>query len=149
MIKIICVGKIKEKFYKDAINEYLKRLTKYTKIEIVEVDDDATEKSLSIEKERILKNIKPNEFNIILDIEGIMYDSMSLSSKLNQLQIDGKSDINFIIGGSNGLHQDIKNISNMSISFSKLTFPHQLFRVILLEQIYRCFKIVNNESYHK
>ena len=87
MIKIICVGKIKEKFYKDAINEYLKRLTKYTKIEIVEVDDDATEKSLSIEKERILKNIKPNEFNIILDIEGIMYDSMSLSSKLNHYKL--------------------------------------------------------------
>lgn len=149
MIKIICVGKIKEKFYKDAINEYLKRLSKYTKVEIIEVDDDATEKSLNIEKERILKNIKQNEFNITLDIEGAMYDSMSLSSKLNQLQIEGKSDINFIIGGSNGLHQDIKSISNMSISFSKLTFPHQLFRVILLEQIYRCFKIINNESYHK
>ena len=149
MIKIICVGKVKENFYRDAIKEYLKRLTKYTKIEIVEVDDDATDKSLVIERDRIMKNIKQNEFNITLDIEGTIYDSLSLSQKLNQLQIDGKSDINFIIGGSNGLHQDIKNISNMSLSFSKLTFPHQLFRVILLEQIYRCFKIINNESYHK
>jgi len=149
MIKVICVGKVKEKFYRDAIKEYLKRLTKYTKIEIIEVDDDATDRSLNIERDRIMKNIKPNEFNITLDIEGTMYDSVALSNKLNQLQIDGKSDINFIIGGSNGLHQDIKNISNMSISFSKLTFPHQLFRVILLEQIYHCFKIISNESYHK
>jgi 23S rRNA (pseudouridine1915-N3)-methyltransferase len=152
MIKIICVGKIKEKYWKDAINEYTKRLSKYTKINIVEVDDDGSDdelRSLNNEKDRILKNIKPNDYVITLEIEGTMYDSQSLSKRLEDLMVDGYSDITFIIGGSHGLHQSIKNSSHLALSFSKLTFPHQLFRVILLEQIYRAFKIINNEKYHK
>lgn len=152
MIKIICVGKIKEQFFKDAINEYLKRLSKYTKVEIIEVLDDGSDdesKSLKIEKERILKNIKTNDYVITLDINGEMYDSILLSKKMDSLLTEGFSDITFIIGGSYGIHEDIKKISNLRLSFSLMTFPHQLFRVILLEQIYRSFKIINNEAYHK
>jgi 23S rRNA (pseudouridine1915-N3)-methyltransferase len=152
MIKIICVGKIKEKFFKDAIDEYLKRLSKYTKMEIVEVEDDASDDeatSLNNEKDKILKNIKKNDYVIIMDIKGEMIDSLSLSKKIDNLLFTGHSDITFIIGSSYGLHKDIKDKANYSLSFSKLTFPHQLFRVILLEQIYRSFKIINNESYHK
>jgi 23S rRNA (pseudouridine1915-N3)-methyltransferase len=152
MIKIICVGKIKEKFFKDAIDEYLKRLSKYTKIEIVELEDDASDDettSLNNERDRILKNIKKNDYIIIMDIKGEMIDSLSLSKKIDNLLFTGHSDITFIIGSSYGLHKDIKEKADYSLSFSRLTFPHQLFRVILLEQIYRSFKIINNESYHK
>lgn len=152
MIKIICVGKIKEKYWQDAIVEYLKRLSKYTKMEIIELDDDSSDdemRSLNIEKEKILKNIKPHDYVISLDIDGTMYDSVALSKKIDNLLVEGHSDITFIIGGSHGLHEDVKQKSDLSLSFSKLTFPHQLFRVILLEQIYRAFKIINNETYHK
>lgn len=152
MIKIICVGKIKEKYWVDAINEYLKRLSKYIKLTIVEVEDDGIDdktKSLTNEKDRIMKHIKTNDYVIALDIDGIMYDSVSFSNKINALFVDSNSDITFIIGGSDGLHDDIKQRSNLRLSFSKMTFPHQLFRVILLEQIYRAFKIKNNETYHK
>lgn len=152
MIKIICVGKIKEKFWNEAIAEYTKRLSKYTKLEIIEVDDDGSDdlnRSLNNEKDRILKHIKGNEYLIVLDINGATFDSVMLSNKLESLFIDGYSDITFIIGGSYGIHDDIKNKANLKLSFSKLTFPHQMFRVILLEQIYRSFKISNNEAYHK
>ncbi len=151
MIKIICVGKIKEKFYRDGINEYLKRLSKYTKIEIIEVEDiNDSNKNIVLEKEKelILKKINPKDYIIMMEIEGNLIDSIQLSNKINDVLIHN-SNISFIIGGSYGIHQDIKAMSNYKLSFSKLTFPHQLFRLILLEQIYRSFKIINNETYHK
>ncbi len=152
MIKILCVGKIKEKFLKDAINEYIKRLSKYTKLEIIEIPDEATDNSnitLDKEKEKLLKHINPKDYNIVLDIEGKMLDSLDFAHKINSIFTNENSNITFIIGGSCGLHQEIKKLANYSLSFSKLTFPHQLFRVLLLEQIYRSFKILNNETYHK
>ena len=151
MIKIICIGKIKEKYTSDAINDYLKRLSKYTKIEIIELpnyNSDNISEILIHEKELILKNIKDKDYIITLEIEGKQLDSISFSNKINEI-FNHNSNISFIIGGSYGIHQDIKNISNYSLSFSKMTFPHQLFRLILLEQIYRSFKIQNNETYHK
>ena len=151
MIKIITVGKIKEEFIKDSLKEYLKRLSKYTKINIIEIEDDNSKdinKSLSTEKDKILKYINEEDYIITLEIEGNMLDSISLSKKIEELFIESKK-IVFIVGGSNGIHDDIKSRSNYKLSFSKLTFPHQLFRVILLEQIYRSFKIINKETYHK
>lgn len=151
MIKIICVGKIKEKFFKEAINEYSKRLTKYTKLEIIEVDDinsDDINQILTKERDLILKHINPKDYIITLEIEGKEFTSPDLAHKLDSI-LTINSNITFIIGGSYGLHTDIKDKSNLKLSFSKMTFPHQLFRVILLEQIYRSFKILNNESYHK
>lgn len=151
MIKIICIGKIKEQFFKEAIDEYLKRLSKYTKIEIIELQDINNDNiNIILEKERdlILDKIKEKEYIITLEIEGKGLSSIDLSNKINELQINN-SNITFIIGGSYGLHQDIKDKSNYKLSFSKLTFPHQLFRIMLLEQLYRSYKILNNETYHK
>lgn len=151
MIKIICVGKIKEKYLVEAINEYKKRLSKYTKLELIEVpdiDNPSIEVILSKEKELIYKHINPKDFIITLEIEGNMLSSEELAKKIDNI-FNANPNITFIIGGSYGLHQDIKNRSNYKLSFSKLTFPHQLFRVNLLEQIYRSFKINNNETYHK
>lgn len=150
MIKLISVGKIKEKYLIDGINEYLKRLSKYVKIDIIEVPDENYDISKTLEKERdsILRYISDKDYIITLDIEGENISSVEFSKKLNDIFIHN-SDVCFIIGGSYGLHKDIKNISNYSLSFSKMTFPHQLFRLILLEQIYRAYKIINNESYHK
>ena len=150
MIRIICVGKIKEKYFTDAIEEYKKRLSKYTKLEIIELPDfDGDEKTvLKKESELILKNIKDKSYVITMEIEGNSLDSLELSDKINTL-LSNYSSITFIIGGSYGLDNSIKEISNYKLSFSKLTFPHQLFRVLLLEQIYRSFKIINNETYHK
>ena len=151
MIRIICVGKIKENYLRDAIEEYTKRLSKYTKLELVEVmdvDNPSVDITLSKEKENILKYVNPKDYIITLEIDGNMIDSVEFSKKMNKLFITN-SCITFIIGGSYGLHDDIKKMSNYKLSFSKMTFPHQLFRVILLEQIYRSFKINNNESYHK
>ena len=151
MIKIICVGKIKEKYLLDAITEYSKRISKYTKLEIIELlDYDLGNKQLTLEKEKeaILKNINSKDYVITLQIEGNNISSEEFASKINNIFISN-SNITFIIGGSYGLHDQIKERSNYALSFSKLTFPHQLFRVILLEQIYRCYKINNNESYHK
>ena len=151
MIKIICVGKIKEKYLREAIEEYKKRLSKYTKLEIIEVsdiDNPSIEISLLKEKELIEKYIDSKDFVITLEIEGNMLSSVEFAKKIDSI-FNINSNITFIIGGSNGLHQDIKSRSNYKLSFSKLTFPHQLFRVNLLEQIYRTFKINNNESYHK
>ena len=151
MIKIICVGKIKESFFKEAIQEYEKRLSKYTKIKIIEVEDiNLNNKKLikQKEKEKILKYIEQKDYVITLEIEGKELSSIELSKKIEEIQ-QTNPNLTFIIGGSYGLDTEIKNISNYKISFSKLTFPHQLFRVILLEQIYRAYKIKNNESYHK
>ena len=151
MIKIICVGKIKEKFYKDAIEEYKKRLTKYTKLQIIEVEDINNNNEEIIkqkESELILKHINEKDYVITLEIEGNELNSVELSKKIQELELTN-SNIVFIIGGSYGLDNKIKEKSNYILSFSKLTFPHQLFRVILLEQIYRSYKIKNNESYHK
>lgn len=151
MIKIICVGKIKEQYYVDAILEYKKRLSKYTNVEIIEVEDEkTTDKEVAIrkEKERIEKHINPKDYVISLAIEGKEIDSLEFASKLDNIFIS-YSNITFIIGGSLGIAKEIKDRSNMLLSFSKMTFPHQLFRIILLEQIYRAYKINNNEEYHK
>ncbi len=144
MIKIICVGKIKEQFYRDAIFEYMKRLSKYHKVVIEEVMDS----DIVHEKDLIIRHLNSRDYIVTLEIEGNLISSLEFSSFIDKTLINN-SNITFIIGGSNGLHEDIKNISNYRLSFSKMTFPHQLFRVILLEQIYRSFKIFNNESYHK
>lgn len=157
-IKIICVGKIKENFYKDAILEYSKRLSRYCILEVVEVEDEKTpdkasenECSLIKKKEgqRILSHIKDNEFIVTLEIEGKKLTSPGLAKKLEEITVLGNSTIDFIIGGSLGLSDEIKNKADLKLSFSDMTFPHQLMRVILLEQIYRAFKINNNEPYHK
>lgn len=151
MIKIITVGSIKEKYLKEAIEEYLKRLKKYTNIEIIEVKDEGLveeKKSIQLEGEKISKYLNQKDYIITLEIEGKQISSEELAEKLNQIQIEN-SNITFIIGGSYGLSDEIKQKAKMHLSFSKMTFPHQLFRVLLLEQIYRAFKILNNESYHK
>lgn len=151
MIKILCVGKIKEKFFKDAISEYSKRLSKYTNLQIIEVDDinsDNINTILDKEKDLIIKHISSKDYVITLEIEGKQLNSLEFSKKIEELQIYNSSFV-FIIGGSYGLHQQIKDRADYKLAFSKLTFPHQLFRIILLEQIYRAYKIINNESYHK
>ncbi len=144
MIKIICVGKIKEQYLKDAILEYKKRISKYHKLEIIELPDNSIEE----EGNAILKVINDKDYVITLEIEGQMIDSIEFSNRMEKIFIE-HSNITFIIGGSDGLSDKIKAISNFKLSFSKMTFPHQLFRVILLEQIYRAFKIMKNETYHK
>lgn len=148
MIKLIVVGKIKEKFYKDAIEEYKMRLSKYTKLEIIEVDDESNGDVLKLERDKILKNINNKDYIISLCIEGNMITSEELAQKISNTFISYPN-ITFIIGGSYGIHEDIKKMSNYKLSFSKQTFPHQLFRIMLLEQIYRSYKIINNETYHK
>ena len=145
MIKILCVGKIKEKYLNDFINDYKTRITKYSKIEIIELKDSDINK----ESEEILKNINEKDFNIIMDINGKMIDSIELSNLIDKTFTSGYSTVTFIIGGSNGVNEEVKNKCNYKLSFSDMTFPHGLFRGILLEQIYRSFKILNNESYHK
>ena len=147
MITIITVGSIKEKYLKDAIDDYIKRIKKYHKINIIEVKDESTS-ALEKEKDQIIKHLKPKDYIITLDINGKQLTSLEFADKINDI-FNYNSNIVFIIGGSFGLHDQIKDQANLNISFSKLTFPHQLFRIILLEQIYRCFKIINNETYHK
>ena len=144
MIRIICVGKIKEKYLKDAIEDYKKRISKYQKIEIVEVLDS----DINSEKDLILKNIGKRDYVITMEIEGNNINSLELAQKIDKTFITNNI-ITFIIGGSEGLHEDVKKIANYKLSFSKMTFPHGLFRLILLEQIYRTFKILNHETYHK
>ncbi len=151
MIKIITIGSIKENYLKDAIEEYKKRLSKYTNLEIIELKDEGLveeEKAKKIEAEKIEKYLNEKDYIITLEIEGKEYTSEEFAERIRNIQIEN-SNITFIIGGSYGLADTIKQKANMHLSFSKMTFPHQLFRVILLEQIYRAFKINNNESYHK
>ncbi len=151
MIKIICVGRLKEKYLVDASNEYIKRLKKYTNIEIIELDDfKIDDEKIALEKESTLigKKINPKDYLIVLDIEGRQYTSVEFSNELRNIMTNN-SNITFLIGSSHGISEKIKEKANMKLSFSKMTFPHQLFRVVLLEQIYRGFKILNNERYHK
>ena len=157
-ITILSVGKIKEKFYTEAINEYSKRLSRYCKLEIVQVADEKTAENCSDaeadmvkkkEGDRLLSKIPEDAYVITLEINGKQIDSVELAEKINQLGISGKSHIAFIIGGSLGLHKSVSDRADYKLSFSKMTFPHQLFRVMLLEQIYRAFRIMKNEPYHK
>ena len=157
-ITLITVGKIKEKYLKDAIAEYSKRLSRYCKLEIVEVADEKTPDNASDtvedairnkEGERILKYVKEDAYVITLEIAGKMLTSEELSEKMEKLGVQGTSHITVIIGGSIGLGTDVLKRSDYALSFSKMTFPHQLMRVILLEQIYRSYRIMNHEPYHK
>ncbi|MGN0160383.1 MAG: 23S rRNA (pseudouridine(1915)-N(3))-methyltransferase RlmH [Lachnospiraceae bacterium] len=157
-ITIIAVGKIKEKFYRDAIDEYAKRLSRYCKLELVEVADEKTPDNASElenqkirrkEGERILAHVRDNTYVIVLAIEGKMLDSVELSEKIQKLGVSGVGDITMIIGGSLGLSEEVYGRADFKLSFSKMTFPHQLMRVILLEQIYRAYRIAANEPYHK
>ena len=148
-MKIICVGKIKEKFFVDAINEYSKRISKYTKLEIIEISDDANESiALKKEGEKILSKIKDSDYVITLEIDGNSLDSLEIAKKIDN-NFNSNKNLTFVIGGSYGLDDMVKLRSDYKLSFSRLTFPHQLFRLMLLEQIYRAFKINNNENYHK
>lgn len=150
MIKIICVGNIKEKYLKDAIEDYKKRINKFINIQIIEIEEstfDDIEKNLSIESDKIKKHIDSKDFIVVLDKDGKEYDSIDFSKYIEKNLM--YKNLTFIIGSSNGVHNMLKEMSNDKLSFSKFTFPHQLFRVILLEQIYRSFKIINNETYHK
>lgn len=144
MIKIICIGKLKEKYLIDGVKDYLTRLRKYHKVDLIELPDTNTDK----EGNEILKHISNKDYVISLAIKGIELSSIELAEKIDKT-FTNNPNITFIIGGSNGIRQDILDKSNMLLSFSKLTYPHGLFRLILLEQIYRSFKILNNESYHK
>ena len=151
MIKLICIGKIKENYLKDAISEYQKRLTKYTKLDIIELPDLSYNDQDKVKKEEgklILRHLKTTDNIIILDISGQELTSLELTEKIIKLE-QQNSNLTFIIGGSYGLSEEIKAKANFYLSFSKLTFPHQLFRVIFLEQLYRVYKIKNNENYHK
>ena len=157
-ITLITVGKIKEKYLKDAIAEYSKRLGRYCKLEIVEVADEKKQDHASEtvenairdkEGERILKYVKEDSYVITLEIRGKMLTSEELSEKVDTLGVQGISHIIFIIGGSIGLGKEVLKRSDYALSFSKMTFPHQLMRVILLEQIYRSYRIINHEPYHK
>ena len=145
MINIICVGKLKEQYIKDMIQDYELRISKYHKINIIELKEEV---SLEKEAENMLKIIKPNDYVIALAIEGKQIDSVTLANLINDT-FNHYGTIDFIIGESNGISDIIKNRANYLLSFSKMTFPHGLFRSILLEQIYRSFKIINNEKYHK
>ena len=157
-ISIVCVGKVKEKYFTGAIDEYSKRLSRYCKLEIIEVADEKTpdnasevvENSIrSKEAERILKYVKDDAYVITLEINGKQLTSEELADKVEKLGVQGTSHIIFIIGGSIGLGEEVLEKSNYALSFSKMTFPHQLMRVILLEQIYRSYRIISGEPYHK
>ena len=157
-ITIVSVGKIKEKFYKDAIAEYEKRLSRYCKFQIVEVVDEKTPDKASLveeeqikekEADRILSHIKEDAFVVTLEIAGKKLDSVSFANLLEQKGVHGVSHIQFVIGGSLGLHQKVSQRSDYKLSFSDMTFPHQLMRVILAEQIYRAYRIISGEPYHK
>ncbi len=157
-ITIISVGKIKEKYFTDAIAEYTKRLSKYCKLNFVEVKDEKTKENASsveedlvkdTEGKKILDKISDSTKVIALAIDGKEYDSIGLAKQIEEYRVSGDSDLTFIIGGSLGLHKSVLERADLELSFSKMTFPHQLMRVILLEQIYRSFRIINNEPYHK
>ncbi len=156
-INIICIGKLKEQYLKDAVFEYSKRLSKYCNLNIIELSDEKlpekiNEKLITEIKEkegnRILSNIKKDSYTVALDLTGKQYKSEEFSEKLENIKINGFSNINFIIGGTLGISKNVLENSNELICFSKMTFPHQLIRVFLLEQLFRAFKISNNETYH-
>lgn len=157
-ITILCVGQIKEKYFRDAIAEYQKRLSRYCKLQMIEVADEKTKENASEaendlirkkEGERLLKYIKDSDYCITLEIDGKMLTSEGLSKEIDRLGLAGKSSLVFVIGGSIGLDTAVLKRSDYALSFSKMTFPHQLMRVILLEQIYRSYRIMRGEPYHK
>lgn len=159
LIKVIAVGKVKEKFYREAIAEYEKRMTNYNKVEIVEVADEKSPETLSdkeiyqikeAEGERILSKIKDDSYVVTLEINGKALDSIKFAKLIQEEMLDGFGrDLVFVIGGSNGLGENILKRSNYRLSFGEMTYPHQLMRVILMEQIYRAYRIINKEPYHK
>jgi 23S rRNA (pseudouridine1915-N3)-methyltransferase len=152
-INVISVGNVKEKYLQELIADYKKRISKYAKIELIELKDESNKFNENVVKEtegeRILSSIKEGFYVILLDLRGQMLDSISLSKKLDEISTYHSSKIAFIIGGSFGVSEDVKKRANYMLSFSKMTFPHQLAKGMLLEQIYRSFKILNNETYHK
>lgn len=154
-IKIIALGKIKEKFLKDGIDEFLKRLTPYASVEVVELnpieikDENITDRVLDQEADKILANIKPQDFVITMEIQGKMLSSEELADKINDLTNQGTQEVVFVIGSSCGLAKRVSDRANFKLSMSKMTFLHQFARLILIEQIYRAFKIIKNETYHK
>lgn len=157
-ISLICVGKLKERYLTAAVEEYSKRLGRYCTIDIVELSDEKTPDDAGSalvdiikgrEGERILRAVKPDSYCIVLAIEGSMLSSEEFAEKVGLLGVKGISHISFIIGGSLGLSKEVLSRADYKLSFSRMTFPHQLMRVILLEQIYRTFRILNNQPYHK
>ncbi|MBQ2661957.1 MAG: 23S rRNA (pseudouridine(1915)-N(3))-methyltransferase RlmH [Clostridia bacterium] len=157
-VKIICVGKLKERFYEDAVKEFMKRLSRYGTFEIVEVADEKAGEQLSpmqkiqvkrTEGEKILSHIQSGEYLIATAIDGKMLSSEELSCKMGDIMLSGKSRICIVIGGSLGLSDEVLSRADFKLSFGKATFSHQIFRIMLLEQLYRCFRIMNNEPYHK
>lgn len=154
-IKIIAVGKIKEQYLKDAIKEYEKRLMSFCSFSVIEVvaeqinDESLCEKYKEIEADRILQNIKQNSYIITLEIKGKSFSSESFAQKIKDISNEGINDVVFIIGGANGLHKKVSDIATLKISFSQMTFTHQMIRLLLIEQIYRAFKINANEPYHR
>lgn len=157
-IKIICVGKLKEKYLVAGIKEYCKRISGYADIEIIEVSDEKIPEKASLAEEmivkakegrRILDKVKQDDYMILLDVQSQQLDSVQFSQHIEKCMIDGKSTIDFVIGGSLGHGQEVLERANLKISFSSMTFPHQLMRLILVEQIYRAFKIMRHEVYHK
>ena len=157
-ITILAVGKVKESYFRDGIAEYLKRLSKYAKMEVIEVNDEKTPDNASEkeellikqkEGERLLKSMKEDAYTIALAIDGKKLDSVALAEKINQLGVSGNSHIQFVIGGSLGLADEVLKKADMKLSFSDMTFPHQLMRLILCEQIYRSYRIIHNQPYHK
>lgn len=153
-ISIVCVGKVKEKYIIDGINEFLKRMQSFAKMRIIELKEDGNDnnRNLSIEKEgeEILRTLeKIGGYNVLLDIQGKNFSSEEMAEEIERLTVNGVSSINFIIGGSYGVSESVRRASQMKLSFSKMTFPHQLMRLILTEQIYRWFSILKNTKYHK
>ncbi len=157
-VTLICVGKLKEKYLTQGVEEYAKRLSRYCNLEIIELADEKTPDHASVtledmikqkEGERILKSLKEDSFCIALAIEGSMLTSEELAGKIDSLGVSGTSHISFIIGGSLGLSEEVLKRADYKLSFSKMTFPHQLMRMILLEQIYRAYRIIKKEPYHK
>ncbi|WP_314848694.1 23S rRNA (pseudouridine(1915)-N(3))-methyltransferase RlmH [uncultured Streptococcus sp.] len=157
-IKVVTVGKLKEKYLKDGIAEYLKRISRFAKLEMIELADEKTpdrasesenQKILGIEGQRILSKVGDRDFVIVLAIEGRTFSSEEFSKQLEEASIKGFSTLTFIIGGSLGLAQDVKKRANFSVSFGRLTLPHQLMRLVLVEQIYRAFTIQQGSPYHK
>jgi len=157
-IQVICIGKLKEKYWVDGIKEYSKRLSRFCTLDIIELKESrlpdnasaADEEKVKVEEGKsILNKIKDSTYVITLEIKGKQLSSEELAEKIEDLSLDGKSDIAFVIGGSLGLSEDVSRRANYKLSFSKMTFPHQMMRVILLEQVYRAFKIIRHEAYHK
>lgn len=153
-VNIICIGKVKEKYILDGIQEFAKRLQSFAKFKIIELKEDGndTNRNISIEKESksILETLEKHKgFKILLDIQGKNFSSEEMASQIKKITVNGHSTINFIIGGSYGTSEELRSISDLKLSFSKMTFPHQLMRLILTEQIYRWFSILKNTKYHK